>query len=433
MAGAQLISRSRVGGPTQKASLPAGRQALLLPLPHDFVVSVRSMNRFHPPSLLVWITALVLLTGGSAYIARGVLMPWQTNQDVDLQVREREYAVFADGIYPHGLVAAEDGHQGVTKYTVYPPYAFAMFAPLFAPPGYAPDRALLQLLSLAGLGLMAAYGAAQLRFGGPAAAALGVAIPLAFSGNFVALCQGQFSIISTALVVAQIWLLRSSRPHMAGACWALAMIKPQIAVAFALLFIIGNRRHLYGLLTGAACLAGLSAMALLWTGTSPRNLVLNGWFSHRLDFIAQQQNAAGFWIGTVGLDPFLVTAAALLVLGGMAAMALYLNRLTGRILTMEQAAAVCAAIGYAGFYHVHYDNMMLFPLLLALAAAAFRCERVVLYAAGILLAVTAYAEPGWTEYLVQHYTAASWLNFLAPLIGAAALLATDRGSADHTA
>ncbi len=384
------------------------------------------MNRFHPPSLLVWITALVLLTGGSAYIARGLWMPWQTNHDIDLRARDDEYTLFADGIYPHGRVAAATGHAGITNYTVYPPYAFVMFAPIFAPPGYAPDRALFQLLSLAALGLMAIYGAAQLRFAGLSAAALGAVLPLAFSGNFVALFQGQFSIISTALVVAQIWLLRSSRPHMAGACWALAMVKPQIAVAFAVLFFIGDRRQLYGLLTGAVVLAGLSGLALAWTGTSPENLVMNGWLSHHLGFMSAQKNAAGLWVGASGLSPWHATFAVVLLLCAIAGGALYLNRGTRRILSIEQAAGACAALGSAGFYHVHYDNMMLFPLLLALVAAAFRDGRILLFVFAALLGCLCYAEPGLVVGLASTNTVFSWLAFALPLAAAATLICATR-------
>jgi len=407
---------------------PAGlRQALLLPLPHDFVASVPHMNRFHPPPLLVWITALVLLTGGSAYIARGLWMPWTTNHDIDLKLRDDEYTLFAGGIYPHGRVAAASGHPGITNYTVYPPYAFVIFTPIFALPGYPPDRALFQLLSLAALGLMAIYGAAQLRFAGLSAAALGAVLPLAFSGNFVALFQGQFSIISTALVVTQIWLLRSGRPHMAGACWALAMIKPQIAVAFAVLFFIGDRHQLYGLLIGAVVLAGLSGLALAWTGTSPENLVMNGWLSHRLGFMSAQKNAAGLWVGASGLSPWHATVAVVLLLCAVAGAALYLNRGTRRILSIEQAAGTCAALGFAGFYHVHYDNMMLFPLLLALVTAAFRDGRILLFVLAALLGCLCYGEPGLVVGLATTNATFRWLAFALPLAAAATLIwATSR-------
>jgi len=184
------------------------------------------MKQFVPPSAVLWIVAAVLLAGGAAYIGRGLTLPWQREQDIDLKLRNDEHAIFAERIYPHGMVAAADGYKGITNYTIYPPYAFSMFTPLFAPPGYKPDRALFQLLSVAALGFMAFYGASKLRFAGAAATALGAAIPLAFSGNFVALCQGQFSIISTGLIVAQILLLERKRPAVAGLCWALAMIKP---------------------------------------------------------------------------------------------------------------------------------------------------------------------------------------------------------------
>ena len=380
------------------------------------------MNRSHPPSLLVWITALVLLTGGSAYIARGLWLPWQTDHDIDLKLRDDEYTLFAGGIYPHGQVAAATGHPGITNYTVYPPYAFVMFTPIFAPPGYPPDRALFQLLSLAALGLMAIYGAAQLRFAGPSAAALGAVLPLAFSGNFVALFQGQFSIISTALVVTQIWLLRSGRPVIAGACWALAMVKPQIAAVFAVLFVIGDRRQLYGLLIGAVILVGLSGLALIWTGTSPENLVMNGWLSHRLGFMSGQKNAASLWVGAIGLSPWHATVAVVLLLCAVAGAALYLNRGTRRMLSIEQAAGTCAALGYAGFYHVHYDNMMLFPLLLALVAAAFRDGRILLFVLAALLGCLCYGEPGLVVGLATTNATFRWLAFALPLAAAATLI-----------
>ena len=380
------------------------------------------MNHFRPPAALIWLVAAVLLAGGAAYIGRGLFLPWHTNQDIDLKLRNDEHALFAQRIYPHGLVAAADGHKGITNYTIYQPYAFSMFTPLFAPPGYKPDRALYQLLSLAALALMAFYGAQRLRFAGPAATALGAAIPLAFSGNFIALFQGQFSIISTGLIIAQIMLLQNKRPVAAGLCWSLAMIKPQIAVAFALLFFLGQRRNILGLLVGAACLAALSGFALVWTGTSPENLVVNGMLSHRIGYMAQQENAAGMWMGASGLDPFRATALALLLLTLLAGALWIFARRHAQSISMENAAALCAALGYSGFYHVHYDNMMLFPLLLALVASALKNNRLLVWAAAAILAAVSYGEPGFVVGWAQANALVRWFIFLCPAFACFALL-----------
>jgi len=384
------------------------------------------MRRFSPPPVVVWILAAVLLAGGAAYVGRGLWIPWERDRDIDLKLRNDEHAIFLQRIYPHALVAAQDGHPGLTNYTIYPPYAFAVFTPLFAPPGYRADRALYHALSIAALVLMAWYGARELRFAGPAAAALGAALPLAFSVNYVALCQGQFSIICTGLIIAQLLLLEKKRPAAAGLCWALAMLKPQIAAAFALLFFIGGRGNIRGLIVGAASLFLLSAAALIWTGTTPDNLVINGLLSHRIGHMAEQSNAAGVWMGVLGLTPI---QATLFIAGAMSLAAgaawFFLPRLTAH-LSLEITAAICAAIGYAGFYHVHYDNMMLFPLLLALVAAGFRSQSLGLLAVAAVLALISYAEPATIVGLANSSAALRWGIFAWPLIAGVVLILATR-------
>lgn len=381
------------------------------------------MRRFFPPPTLVWVIAGVLLAGGAAYIGRGLWIPWDRDRDIDLKLRNDEHAIFMQRIYPHALVAAQDGHPGLTNYTIYPPYAFTVFTPLFAPPGYRADRALYHALSIAALALMAWYGARQLRFAGPAAAALGAAIPLAFSGNYVALCQGQFSIICTGLVIAQLLLLEKKRAAAAGFCWALAMLKPQIAAAFALLFLLGERKNILGLFVGVFFLFAFSAIALLWTGTTLENLVVNGLLSHRIEHLAYQSNAAGVWMGIVGLTPIQATLVAVAILAvGAAAAWFSLPQLTKHI-SLEKTAAVSAALGYAGFYHVHYDNMMLFPLLLALVAAGFRQRSMVLFISAAVLGFICYAEPDTVVGIAQSSVMFRWFVFLCPLAACAMLLA----------
>jgi hypothetical protein len=69
------------------------------------------------------------------------------------------------------------------------------------------------------------------------------------------------------LISLQCWLLERQRPLPAGFCWALAMLKPQIAAGFPLpLLRRGNR---CGLLLGLAVLLVLAGVALTYTHVSP--------------------------------------------------------------------------------------------------------------------------------------------------------------------
>ena len=212
--------------------------------------------------------ALMLLALGLAYTAKGIAMPWFTGKAIDLELRSAEFDYFAEGTYPHRRVAEAVSGDLVKKHTVYPPYAFVMFSAFCWPATEQAERLLFQIISLGGLLFMAIYGARTLAFAGRAASWLGFALPLAFSGNYVAFYQGQFSIISVALVMAQMWLLQNNRPIPAGLCWALAMIKPQVALAFGLLFLL-RRENFRGLVVGLGLLAAMTAFALWWTSTPP--------------------------------------------------------------------------------------------------------------------------------------------------------------------
>ena len=53
---------------------------------------------------------------------------------------------------------------------------------------------------------------------------------------------GQFSAACVGLVTLQWLLLQRQKPLLAGLCWALAMIKPQIAVPFVLPLLLPHYR-----------------------------------------------------------------------------------------------------------------------------------------------------------------------------------------------
>ena len=377
------------------------------------------MNRALIGRVIIWLLAILLLAGGGVYVAKGIAMPWVRGDAIDLELRSAEFDYFAEGVYPHRRVAEATAGEKIKKHTVYPPYAFVMFSAFCWPATEEAERLIFQIISVVGLLLMAIYGARTLAFAGRPAAWLGFALPLAFSGNYVAFYQGQFSIISVALITAQLWLLQTNRPRAAGLCWALAMIKPQVALAFGLLFLL-RREYFRGLLVGLGLLTAMTALALWWTSTPPWIFWEQGVSRQRLVFVEKTYYAAAVWVQSFGVPPRTATMVGLgvLALTGLT----FLTPRVRQVLDLPRAAALCAVLGLSLFYHAHYDNMMLFPLLLALVAASFRQHSVLLFVTAAVLGFICYAEPGFLIGAAQTSTFVRWFIFLWPSVACAVLL-----------
>jgi hypothetical protein len=325
---------------------------------------------------LAVLLSLLLLAAYGLLSLRSGLLASTGHSTADLMVRFREFSVFRQGIYPLRALVYGPVPRGFPT-SVYPPYALPMFALFFTPGGAAQGWRLVQGLSLLSLLPIGWIGWRSLRFAGPAAGLLGALAPVAIGGNSNCLFHGQFSMICMGLISLQWLLLEGRRPLAAGLCWTLAMIKPQIAAAFALpLLQPGYRR---GLLLGMAQLLCLSALALAFTGIAPLRY-LDIWLQKgRLDFAQagtiNLMTLLGAWAGGLAL---------LVVLGGC----WWLSRLLGgRMQTAEPSSlptpgpvpaanlrlqGLCAVLGALGVYHINYDNIMLFPALLAILALALR-------------------------------------------------------------
>ena len=196
--------------------------------------------------------AAVLALGSCAYLTKGFLVAWQGG-DSDLRIREREWGDLKQGIYPNRRFTPE-GKTPAKTHTVYPPYALSMYAVFFAPGGFLTARVILQALSIGGLMAMIWQGYRTLGTAGWQAGWLGAVLGAAISGNCTAIALVQLSIICAGFLSLQVLAMQANRGVMAGICWALAMIKPQIALPFALLFVL--QRQWRGLFSGAGLLAG---------------------------------------------------------------------------------------------------------------------------------------------------------------------------------
>jgi hypothetical protein len=279
--------------------------------------------------------------------------------------RLHEYAWFRNGHYPNPAIEIAAG-AGRQPRSVYPPYAFPMLALFFEPGGRIQGRIIVQVLSGVALVGMAAFGRRLV----PAAAALAAIAAPAIAGNGSALALGQFSIICVGLLVAQFSLLERGRSGAAGCCWALAMLKPQIALAFAALFFV--RRHWHGLLVGGMILVAASAAACWWTEVSPLDVLRNSLLRSSFSFAADGNVAGAAHLAAwLGIDASLVQWTALAALVALiAGIGLWLRRLSTEPDLLD-LAGICGVLGALLVYHRHYDNVMLaFTLLAAIRAAA---------------------------------------------------------------
>ena len=332
--------------------------------------------------ITVWVAVCCLAVSSVGIAVKGVSTAWATGADttarsragdLDMREREAEYRCFRKGVYPNFRLAGSK-RPAWLRHTPYPPYALPMFAIFFEPGGVLQGRVLIELLSAASLVLMGVYGYRQLRFAGPAMASIGAVAAAAITGNSTAIELGHFSIICAGLIVAQMMLLESGRRLPAGICWALAMIKPQIALAFVPLFMAN--RQWRGLLVGCSLL-GLSWLSSCWWTNVPPTAAISEWFLGLSWVFAThaQGIGPGALAAWLGIDPLSMHAAMIVTCGFLLAAVcwLLLRRTAGdRGLTFRMAplAGVCAVLGEVFVYHHHYDNVMLFPALIAILTLA---------------------------------------------------------------
>ncbi len=351
---------------------------------------------------LAWVlfAALTLLTAASA--ARGIRQAWVHDGDFDMRSRCREYEWFRQGIYPNRKLAGEAAPPNVC-YTVYPPYALPLFGCFFEPGGRLQGRVAVELLSLASLVVIGAYGMRELKFAGPAMAAVGAVAGTAIVGNSTALALGQFSIICAGLVAQQMIFLARNRPVAAGVCWALAMLKPQIALSFAALFLLN--RQWRGLVTGIAILAGLSLFACWWTDVPPTRVIQHWLFSMPMSFSdTAAKSGPGFLAAQGGLNPRIAQFLALAVLGMGAALVCRLAPITLGQTAQLHVAGVCGVLGELLLYHRHYDNIMLFPTIIGILAVAVAKPSWASVGAATLMGITVWLPQRMIEQIPGHQT-----------------------------
>ena len=166
---------------------------------------------------------------------------------------------------------------------------------------------------------------------------------------------------------------REKRSLSAGFYWALAMIKPQIALPFAIPMLRRNR--LFSLTLGAGALLALSAFALAHTSTKPMAM-LSSWLRivSRLDGKGTSNVLSGLLSVAAGIPLPILLLLFIAASGAALFLANRLARRAERFLDnhLWDLAGLCATLGYIFFYRRHYDSIMLFPAMLACFRACYK-------------------------------------------------------------
>jgi GT2 family glycosyltransferase len=355
---------------------------------------------------MLCLAGLVLLALMAAVaIARGVVLLGLADEGKDLYQRFDEWRLFRDQIYPSGHLAdAQAQARSYFRTTVYLPWALPLFGPLFAGGGILQGKLIIIALSLAALGLIAAIGWVCLRPLGRRAAWLGLLGPLAIAGNSNGLAHGQFSLVVMGLISLQWTLLARRRPISAGVCWALAMLKPQIAFPFVVPLL--TRHNRVGLVVATGLLLALSSVALFHTRTSADQL-MDSWIRVLPGFVnVGNFNVLGKLVSWRAEErlPLMGGVAVLLVLIPIAMARI--GRRAGKSTSLQvlqrlkshplELAGLCGLLGLLSFYHLNYDNIMVFPALLAVWRAQLVDSRRDTFLITFLLSLTS-----WTPLPLQ--------------------------------
>jgi len=219
-------------------------------------------------------------------------------------------------------------------------------------------------------------------------------------------------------------------PASAGVCWALAMIKPQIALPFLVLFPL--RRQMVGGFCGVAILAASTVAACYWTGV-PLGTMFEHWGrGMSLRFLEQASTIGpGTFAKRLGIDHRTMHILALGVMAAVLVPVASLMRRT-REAAMLTMVALCSVCGMICFYHRSYDTIMLFPTVLAaLHTAAATPGRLTRATAAVMLGSVLIpmrlllAAPRHEAVL-----AITWMTATAVSVSAAAIVRQRSGNMD---
>lgn len=277
----------------------------------------------------------------------------------DLKSRHWEVRQFANGFYPRMALVPEDRrHYGIN--TVYPPNALPWMWVLspFRAVGF--NQILVAAASVAGLGVVLAFAWFAGRRVSVEGAWLLMAAAFSVKANTFALHAGQYALILNGLMVGSMVLLLRQRVLGAGALWAVALMKPTSALLMGFAFL--SWRRAAGLVVAAVVVVASGVVAAGWAGYSIFEVLAATYGQSPLAFTAEGQSLVSV-LAAAGVPARMATVA------GLAVAAVAMLALRGPLMARNDALLWLAVTGYFSrvcFYHLHYDDVLLVFLLMAL-------------------------------------------------------------------
>ncbi len=360
-------------------------------------------------SLLVgMVVLLAVLRGASELTGRGRIY-WH----LDLRTLYREQTAFYRGTYPH-VAAAPTAENGTRLRSDYPPYAFALFIP-WLPPGLSLTSIELwfTLCQSAAVIIVASWAwrtGSKVSISAALFLALGI---LAMTGLRADLVFGNVALLTTAMLVGLYIGIERGRWSCAAACWAGAMLKPQMGWAFAWLFL--NPRGWKQLVTVGAALAVLAFAACRWTEVGLSQALGGGLASSWTAILhVSERYSLVTLLATAGVSPALAVLGSAMIGSAVIAWKLH-GDLVGSS-ALHRFAFVALVNRICAYHNVCDDLLLVFPLVW-LGQRVWVNNRPIDFCALIALGVsiwaptTAFSLPGTKVFVVALWIAlAAWMS-----------------------
>jgi len=228
-------------------------------------------------SFLFW-SALLLLVASVLAMSAYMFVP-KPKMGCDFDLRVNEIACVLDGVDPYDVWSGKVTHppyypdvrpgmrseEFTRRVNAYPPWAYTFGLPLALLPQWTAWYLYFafHFLALIGLGLVG-YRYAKAELGHACDVRLAAIVPLLMVVFALGSCfqSGNYPIVVLAATLGLVWCLDRGHDVLAGLCWALAMIKPQMALLYAVPLLF-RRKFLVCAVAAATCLVASVPPALL--------------------------------------------------------------------------------------------------------------------------------------------------------------------------